>query len=70
MQPSRKRALEKATLLVAIIGVLIAAAAYINDLRTDHGRSDAPSVMQTTSGANSPAISGVSGDVTVNGGTR
>ena len=71
MQPGRKRTFEKVTLLVAIVGVLIAGAAYVNDLLSGHSKPEAPtSLTQTTSGSGSPAIAGVGGSVTINGGTK
>lgn len=70
MQPGTRRTLEKVTLLVAIIGVLIAGAAYINDLRSDHPQPETPGVRQTTAGAGSPAIANVNGNVTISGASK
>jgi len=71
MRVSAKGKIERIGLVVAVIGVFIAAAAFINDMLSDRAKQESPaSVTQSTSGNDSPTVANTKGTVTINGAPR
>ncbi len=65
MRVAESPTLQKAGLVVAILGIVIAAIALINDLTSHDRRADREVINQSTSGDDSPAIANVRGSVTI-----